>query len=304
MLLLFAQGSLNWQFLSITIMNGLITLITIFNALFLHFSLPETTYKEHSKLTLDDAHKIRLHIAPSSHKSQTFASSISIITRSKTPPRPFNPKRLKLISNDECIISKSLNKSKVIKFFSIIAWIPLFISYVSFFCALFPKESIWTWPFINILCGFMFISFIQLLIISCDGWFIVQHYLEPLPDIGCVSQNKHIHKLQSLQSLTASTKRAKKKKRRNKNKNRCCLRANAFIGLKWRMNVSFCIFIKPILNYFTLYFQYYYQWQLWMSIALGVFTVISTVVCIQMMNRFIFCCIHIRKWAIRESRCW
>eukprot|EP01084_Bolivina_argentea_P275010 468889_1 len=252
----FTEGLLHWQMLFALVINGLITLITIVNVLYLHNAFSHLSLnKPKSILTFDDSKRMKSHISPNKHliSHQTIETeSVTSIISSIISLSPNTPKTSKRITAPKSIKPhETFNKNRVITYFKITPWTPLFIAYISFYGAIFPENAIWIIPFQNIVIGLYFLMYIKMLIISCDGWFIIQHYLEPEKDRCCLRKNSHKMRINHRHSM--------KSPQRHNNKAKCCIRSNAYLGLRCKIKICYIILLKPILNYITAYFQYYYN---------------------------------------------
>ena len=303
------QGLLHWDLLSLLLINGLTTLVTLVNTIYLNHSLSVLALvKQTSYLTRADTNKIRGHVSkgptPTKPRKKSYESNlsanISVLTKSPVTTQPTSiintnpnlpttlmpprsPKRQHNHNNNKAF-NASWNKNRVITYFKIVPFIPLFISYVAFYGAIFPEQAIWILPFVNIVIGFIFLKYIKMLIISCDGWIVVRHYLEAKRDICCRTYSDH-----SRPHRRINWRRSKKNNRSNANSPRkeskggCCIKSNGYKGLKYKIKLCYLILLKPILNYATAYLQYYYSMN-YISYILKGLTIITCIIPIQMMR--------------------
>ena len=274
--------------LSLLLINGFTTLITLINIIYLNHSL--------SVLRLSVKRKIsRSHVSqgasPTKPRKKSYESNLSanisvINTNANIPSTlmpPRIPKRQSIQNhNNKKTFNASCNKTRVITYFKIVLLIPLFVSYVAFYCAIFPEQAIWILPFVNIVIGFVFLTYIKMLIISCDGWIVVRHYLETKRDI-CCSSTKNDHRRSHRRINQRNSKRNNTKSPRQESKDRCCMKSNGYKGLKYKIKLCYLILLKPMLNYATAYLQYYYSMN-YISYILKGLTIITCIIPIQMMK--------------------
>eukprot|EP01083_Nonionella_stella_P021390 59337_1 len=283
----------NWEIASLAVINGIILFLAVLNTLCLYHSLFQyKSTKQASKLPFDLAKKITnepmqlqnksvYSLQPSRCNSTACNSTISINT-SVTPNSQLYYRR------------ESVNKKLVIGYFYIIVWIPLFISLISFYGVLFPNNVMFILPFLNIVTGVVFLVFIQMLILSSDGWYVIQHYLESERDLCChgcmgIGSKNRAHKIRIHTRSSLIKQHTRSPHRVRNTKRRCCIQANAYQGLKCKIKLCYLILLKPLLNYGTAYFQYVENvvFLANMCHVIGVFTCVIPIICMDMIHEIL-----------------
>lgn len=130
----------NWASDLLFILNGLTTIVTIFNLIYLRYRMPQIENR-----------------------------SWNVVTR----------KSITSISSEDEFkeLNTYLYRKSIQKYFYLIAITPLFISICCHFGARYPHESIWIFPGMNIIIAFAYLLFIKMMIISCDGWLKIKSIL-------------------------------------------------------------------------------------------------------------------------------
>eukprot|EP01084_Bolivina_argentea_P257050 432967_1 len=195
---IYHNGKLDdWQTWTLTILNITTFILTICNLIYLRRNMP----KAHTP-QINQHNKPLLHELPSA----------------SLPPL----RRQKSIES----IYLSQWRNKVIYFFYIMPLIPMLLAFASHYGAQYPEQSIWIFPALDIIVVFAFLSFMKMIILSCDGMHVLRFYLEPLEDTSA--------------------------------KCKCGKKSNAYIGFKKRFKFAYLIIIKPIVDYTFSYFEYFY----------------------------------------------
>ena len=120
----------------------------------------------------------------------------------------------------------SMWRTQVIQYFYIIAIVPMLIAFPAHYGAQFPSHSIWIFPALDIVVTIAFLTFMRMMVLSCDGMEVIQFYLESQEDTGA--------------------------------KFKCGKKKNAFLGFKSRLKYCYLLVVKPLIDYIFSYFEYYY----------------------------------------------
>eukprot|EP01084_Bolivina_argentea_P014111 26383_1 len=166
-------------------------------------------------------------------------------------------------SDTELMKDVRFNRVTIQVYFYIVSSIPFGVSCICHLGVIYPLEAIWVFPAMNILIASAYLSFIQMMIMSCDGLKNLKKYLIEKPD-ECASK-----------AGNCLFKR--------------CLQSNAAEGALLRGRLCILIVVKPILNYITAYFQYFHGDEMErtaLSYILKVLTMFTTFIPIQAMKSF------------------
>eukprot|EP01084_Bolivina_argentea_P014113 26386_1 len=158
-------------------------------------------------------------------------------------------------SDTELMKDVRFNRVTIQVYFYIVSSIPFGVSCICHLGVIYPLEAIWVFPAMNILIASAYLSFIQMMIMSCDGLKNLKKYLIEKPD-ECASK-----------AGNCLFKR--------------CLQSNAAEGALLRGRLCILIVVKPILNYITAYFQYYYN-MIFISYVLKILSVFTTIIPIML----------------------
>eukprot|EP01084_Bolivina_argentea_P207768 354425_1 len=147
------------------------------------------------------------------------------------------------IKSESAFQQRSNFRHRIQRYFFIVSVIPLCVSICGHYGARFPEQALWIFPGMNIAIGIGFLSFLQIMIMSCEGWGEIKQELIKRPDECPSCRKRPIYK---------------------KCLKRCCckvffLKENAFEGLKQRMGFCCLIMVKPIINYVAAVFEFDYH---------------------------------------------
>ena len=205
---LYHDGSLDdWQTWTLTIINSLTFIITMINIIYLCKNMPKAHHPHLQKANDNEAENEK---KDEDHPSFIHSSSVPTLHRQKSIQS----------------VLLSVWRTQVIQYFYIIAIIPMLIAYPAHYGAQYPSKSIWIFPALDIIVTIAFLTFMRMLIISCDGIQVIQFYLESKEDLNA--------------------------------RFKCGKKGNAFLGWKSRMKYCYLIVIKPLIDYIFSYFEYYY----------------------------------------------
>lgn len=224
---LYHNGSLeDWATWTMTILNSLTFIITIINIFYLCRNMPKAHHPKDKDI--EKSHLQHSVSAPVLHRQKSVQS-----------------------------VLLSEWRNRVFQYFYIISLIPMLIAYPAHYGAQYPSKSIWIFPALDIIVTIAFLSFMQMLIISCDGMMVIQFYLE------------------SQQDTVAKFKCGKKE--------------NGYLGFKSRLKLCYLIVIKPLIDYIFSYFEYYYgtpNFQNGLRISLRLCLIICTFVPVRGIRMF------------------
>eukprot|EP01083_Nonionella_stella_P270972 917839_1 len=147
-------------------------------------------------------------------------------------------------------------RTRVIYYFYIMPAIPLLVSYVAHYGAQYPYHSIWIFPGLDIVVAIAFLSFMNMMIVSCDGMSVIRFYLEPRED-------NYLYK--------------------------CCRKPNAWLGFISRFKWKYLIVMKPLVDYTLSYFEYFHgsaQFQQGVRVPLKVIIILCTALPVKGMQLF------------------
>ena len=199
----------SWISLLLFTLNGATALVTLINVLYLYQKFPTV--------------KNRGWDLARQHTTDLNASRALLIDQNEK-------------NNIELMKEVNFNRKVIQTYFYIVALIPFGVSSVCNLAIFYPFHAIWIFPAMNILISVAYISFLQMMIMSCDGLKNLKKYLMDKPD-ECASMK---HSGQKGVCLICC---------------KLCLKSNAWYGVIQRARLCALIVIKPILNYITAYFQ-------------------------------------------------
>ena len=73
-------------------------------------------------------------------------------------------------------------RQSICKYYYIITIIPVLVSGVCHYGAIYPAVSIWIYPAMNIMVAISWILFLRVMILSCDGWANIEKILSEQQD--------------------------------------------------------------------------------------------------------------------------
>ena len=161
-------------------------------------------------------------------------------------------------------------RQSICKYYYIITIIPVLVSGVCHYGAIYPAVSIWIYPAMNIMVAISWILFLRVMVLSCDGWSNIEKILSEQQD-ECPSCLKRKCYLKCGKKLFC----------------KLCLRGNAYLGLERKGHLCYLIMLKPIANYSSNYFLYgpHYgsSFYLYLSTIMRIIMAFTTIVAKQNM---------------------
>ena len=226
-----------WISILLFTLNGTTALITLLNLLYLYHKFPKI--------------KSRGWDLVQQHTTDLNASKALLIDEDDA-------------TDMELMKEVDFNRKIIQTYFYIVVLIPFGVSSVCNIAIFYPHYALWIFPAMNILIAGAYISFLQMMIMSCDGLKNLKKYFMDKPD-ECVSNNKCM--------ICCNL----------------CLKSNAWYGLVQRARLCGLIVIKPILNYITAYFQYFYGSKIEKTVlafSLKILTLFTTLIPLNAMKSF------------------
>lgn len=261
-----------WVKILLWALNGITTIITICNVIYLRRQFPRVQDIP-SKQLLEESmsnmsHKIvNGNITDISDLTASINQSMS--RKEQAESQEFGTKR-----SESFFRKQSRYRSGIQKYFYVVSVIPCCVSYAGHYGARFPEEASWIFPGMNIAIGIGFLAFIRMMVMSCEGWSEIKKELIKKPDECESMKNRPIY---------------------GKCCRKCCckpffLKENAYEGLKQRILFCCLILVKPIINYIAAIFEIDYHTddkdEKIVAYALKALTMFTTFIPLNVMKSF------------------
>eukprot|EP01084_Bolivina_argentea_P086427 156213_1 len=260
----------DWAKLLLWTLNGLTTIITICNVIYLRKTFPKVKDIP-SKEILEDSMSNLGHKLVNKNINDIIDLTESLSLQNSLMQEQNNSA---VIREDSFIRRQSRYRGGIQKYFYVVSVIPCCVSYAGHYGARFPEDASWIFPGMNIAIGIGFLAFIRMMVMSCEGWNEIKKELIIKPD-----------ECESCKTRPMYKKCCRK----------CCckpffLKENAYEGIKQRILFCCLILVKPVINYIAVVFEIDYHSstkdQRLVAYAMKTLTMFTTFIPLNVMRSF------------------